>query len=81
MLDATTDLASLLKDPSLLEMRGYVNGAWVDGDGTFAVTNPARGDVIAEVADLSRAQVADAVAKGRASHGQDRQEHGFVEPR
>ena len=62
MLDQPTDLKSLLKDPSLLETRGYVNGAWVDGDsGTFAVTNPARGDVVADVADLSRAQVAAAV--------------------
>ncbi|WP_292288957.1 NAD-dependent succinate-semialdehyde dehydrogenase [Marivita sp.] len=63
MLDQTTNLASLLKDPSLLETRAYVNGAWIDGDdGTFAVDNPARGDTIADVADLSRAQVADAIA-------------------
>ncbi|SHH55687.1 NAD-dependent succinate-semialdehyde dehydrogenase [Marivita hallyeonensis] len=63
MLDQTTNLASLLNDPSLLETRGYVNGTWIDGDdGTFAVDNPARGDTIAEVADLSRAQVADAIA-------------------
>ncbi|MCR9109586.1 MAG: aldehyde dehydrogenase family protein, partial [Rhodobacteraceae bacterium] len=63
MLDQTTNLASLLKDPSLLETRAYVNGAWIDGDdGTFAVDNPARGDTIAEVADLSRAQVAAAIA-------------------
>ncbi|WP_223421009.1 NAD-dependent succinate-semialdehyde dehydrogenase [Tateyamaria pelophila] len=63
MLDQTTDLKSLLKDPSLLETRAYVNGAWIDGDhGTFDVINPARGDVIAEVADLSRAQVAEAIA-------------------
>ena len=63
MLDQTTDLKSLLKDPTLLETRAYVNGAWIDGDnGTFDVTNPARGDVIAEVADLSRAQVAGAIS-------------------
>ncbi|MCK0151514.1 NAD-dependent succinate-semialdehyde dehydrogenase [Marivita sp. S6314] len=63
MLDQITNLASLLKDPSLLETRGYVNGAWVDGaDGTFPVDNPARGDTIADVADLSRAQVAEAIA-------------------
>ena len=63
MLDQTTNLASLLKDPSLLETRAYVNGAWIDGDdGTFAVDNPARGDTIADVADLSRAQVAAAIA-------------------
>jgi succinate-semialdehyde dehydrogenase/glutarate-semialdehyde dehydrogenase len=62
MLDATTDLKSLLKDPSLLETRAYVGGQWIDGDnGTFPVTNPARGDIIADVADLSRAQVADAI--------------------
>jgi succinate-semialdehyde dehydrogenase/glutarate-semialdehyde dehydrogenase len=64
MLDATTDLKSLLNDPSLLATKAYIGGQWVDGDnGTFAVTNPARGDVIAEVADLSRAQVAGAIAQ------------------
>ncbi|WP_375554397.1 NAD-dependent succinate-semialdehyde dehydrogenase [Roseovarius mucosus] len=58
-----TDLKSMLKDPSLLCERAYINGEWVDGDnGTFGVTNPARGDVIAHVADLSRAQVARAIA-------------------
>ncbi|MCV3274246.1 NAD-dependent succinate-semialdehyde dehydrogenase [Roseobacter sinensis] len=63
-----TDLKSLLKDPSLLETRAYVGGAWIDGDnGTFEVTNPARGDVIAEVADLSRAQVAGAIAQAEAA--------------
>src|SRR6056297_1932958 len=55
----TTDLKSLLNDPSLLAEKAYIGGQWVDGDnGTFEVTNPARGDVIAHVADLSRAQVA-----------------------
>ncbi|MEP4246469.1 NAD-dependent succinate-semialdehyde dehydrogenase [Tateyamaria sp.] len=63
MLDQPTDLKSLLKDPTLLETRAYVDGEWVDGDdGTFDVTNPARGDVIAQVADLSRAQVGKAIA-------------------
>ena len=68
MLDTTTDLKSLLKDPSLLATKAYIGGQWVDGDnGTFAVTNPARGDVIAEVADLSRAQVAGAIAQAEAA--------------
>ncbi len=59
-----TNLKSLLKDPSLLETRAYIGGQWVEGEsGTFGVTNPARGDVIAEVADLSRAQVAGAIAQ------------------
>ncbi len=64
MADATTDLKSLLRDPDLLATRAYIDGQWVEGDnGTFDVTNPARGDVIAQVADLSRAQVANAIAQ------------------
>ena len=65
MLDDTTQLSSLLKDPTLLETRAYLAGDWVaakDGK-TFQVTNPARGDVIADVADLSRAECGDAIAK------------------
>ena len=62
MLDTTTDLKSLLKDPDLLVTKAYVGGKWIDGaDGTFDVYNPARGDVIAQVADLSREQVAEAI--------------------
>ncbi len=68
MLDATTDLKSLLNDPTLLETRAYVGGEWVEGDdGTFDVSNPARGDVIAQVADLSRAQVAVAIDAAEAA--------------
>ena len=64
-----TDLKSRLKDPSLLAELAYCAGEWVQGEGgaTFAVTNPARGDVIANVADLSRAQVADTIAKAEAA--------------
>ena len=64
MLDARTDLRGMLKDPSLLETRGYVAGAWVDADdgATFDVINPARGDVIAQVADFTRAETARAIA-------------------
>jgi succinate-semialdehyde dehydrogenase/glutarate-semialdehyde dehydrogenase len=64
----TTDLKSMLNDPALLAEKAYIGGQWVDGDnGTFEVTNPARGDVIAHVADLSRAQVAHAIATARAA--------------
>ena len=64
MLDDTTNLASLLKDPDLLATRGYVGGEWVSGDEgkSFDVANPARGDVIARVADLGRAETARAIA-------------------
>ncbi|WP_335948399.1 MULTISPECIES: NAD-dependent succinate-semialdehyde dehydrogenase [Salipiger] len=63
MLDQTaTNLPSLLDDPSLLQTKAYVNGEWISGaEGEFEVTNPARGDVIAKVANLSRAQVAGAI--------------------
>ncbi len=62
MLDTTTDLLGMLKDPSLLQTKAYVNGGWIDGqNGTFDVTNPARGDVIAKVADLSRSDIAMAI--------------------
>ena len=63
MLDTKTDLSNLLKDPDLLATRAYLAGDWTDGAGgrTFEVTNPARGDVIAEVADLDRAQVGTAI--------------------
>ena len=63
-----TELKSLLSDPSLLAEKAHVDGQWVDGDnGTFEVVNPARGDVIANVADLSRAQVARAIAAAEAA--------------
>ncbi|MFV0360842.1 NAD-dependent succinate-semialdehyde dehydrogenase [Tropicimonas sp.] len=63
MFDKPTQLRSLLKDPDLLATRAYVAGEWCDADdgATFAVTNPARGDVIAEVADLSRRETARAI--------------------
>ena len=65
MLDETTNLASLLKDPSLFVTKGYLAGEWMDGEGgaTFDVYNPARGDVIAQVADFSRAQAGEALVR------------------
>ncbi|SMO38693.1 NAD-dependent succinate-semialdehyde dehydrogenase [Paracoccus laeviglucosivorans] len=59
-----TDLKMLLKDPSLLETRAFVAGVWIHADdgATFDVVNPARGDVIAQVADLGRAEVRRAIA-------------------
>lgn len=68
MLDVTTNLKSLLKDPSLLVDQAYVDGALLDGDnGTFEVLNPARGDVIANIADMSRAQVAKSISAAEAA--------------
>ena len=50
-----------LNDPTLLETRAYVDGAWVETGKTFPVTNPSTGDVLAEVADLSVEDVAKAI--------------------
>ncbi len=61
MLDQTTNLPALLKDATLLESRAYVNGSFIESDKTFEVTNPARGDVIANVTDLSREDVSKAI--------------------
>jgi succinate-semialdehyde dehydrogenase/glutarate-semialdehyde dehydrogenase len=64
MLDSVTDLRAMLKDPSLLPNKAYVAGEWVDAaDGaTFPITNPARGDVIATLPNLTRADAARAIA-------------------
>ncbi len=67
MLDQTTDLQSLLNDPDLLATKAYMAGEWVDGSGTFPVMNPARGDLIAEVADVSRDAVAKAITASEAA--------------
>ncbi|MCA3436560.1 MAG: NAD-dependent succinate-semialdehyde dehydrogenase [Rhodobacter sp.] len=64
MLDVITDLPSLLKDPTLLSSKALVGGEWQDADdgSTFAVTNPARGDVICCVPNMSRVETARAIA-------------------
>ena len=64
MLDSVTDLRSILKDPSLLPNKAYVAGKWIEAEdgATFDVKNPARGDVIAKVPDLTRADAARAIA-------------------
>jgi succinate-semialdehyde dehydrogenase/glutarate-semialdehyde dehydrogenase len=69
MLDTASDLKSKLKDPSLLCTRAFVAGEWIDADdgGTFEVTNPARGDAICTVPNLSRAEVARAIDAAHAA--------------
>ena len=72
---------SVLKDPALLRTAAYVDGSWVEvGDaGTFTVTNPSSGAVIAELPSFSREQTRAAVeaadralAGWRALSGKDR---------
>ncbi len=50
-----------LNDPSLLRVDSYVDGNWLAGKRRFAVTNPATGEVIANVADLGPAEVTAAI--------------------
>ena len=62
----TSPLSELLADPSLIATQAYLAGDWVDGaGGQFEVTNPATGEVLAMVADVTREQTAEAVEKGR----------------
>ncbi|MFQ6546529.1 NAD-dependent succinate-semialdehyde dehydrogenase [Aestuariibius sp. 2305UL40-4] len=69
MLDDTTDIRSMLKNPALLRQDAYLGGKWVQAASgqTFAVANPARGDTIANVADLSREEIAQAIDAAHAA--------------
>ena len=58
-----------LSNPDLLRTQGYVNGAWLaakDGS-TFAVTNPADGSVLANVAELGVAETRIAIEAATAA--------------
>ena len=47
-----------LNDPSLIKSQAYINGQWVDADSgeTLAVTNPATGEVLTQVAKCGTAE-------------------------
>jgi succinate-semialdehyde dehydrogenase/glutarate-semialdehyde dehydrogenase len=53
-----------LSDGDLLRTMAYVDGAWVGADsgGTFSVTNPASGDVVADVPRLGADETRRAIA-------------------
>ena len=65
----TTNLKNLLKDPTLLCNKAFVAGEWIDAkDGaTFDVKNPARGDVLTTLPDLSIIEVKRAIDAAEAS--------------
>ncbi|MGJ8584362.1 MAG: NAD-dependent succinate-semialdehyde dehydrogenase [Marinosulfonomonas sp.] len=69
MLKTATNLAARLTDPGLLVTQSYLAGLWCDADdgATFEVTNPARGDVIAHVADLGRGETERAIDAAHAA--------------
>jgi len=69
MRDETTNLKSMLSRPDLVCTDAFIAGEWVQAKSgaTFDVSNPARGDVIAKVPDLSRAETAKAIAAAEAA--------------
>ncbi len=58
-----------LTDLTLLRQQAYVDGQWIDADDAsrFAVTNPADGELIAEVASLGQAETARAIDAAEAA--------------
>ena len=61
MLDRT-NIQSLLSDDQLLRDDAFVGGAWVGAESRFEVRNPARGDVLANVANLGIEEIRRAIA-------------------
>ena len=58
-----------LSDQNLLRTKAYINGEWVDGEGgsTFAVTDPATGKSIADVASCGTAETRRAIEAAEAA--------------
>lgn len=52
---------------ALLRQQAYIDGRWLDGAETFAVTNPATGARIAQVPDLGAADTQAAIAAAEAA--------------
>lgn len=63
----TASPLSLLKDPSLLKTDALINGQWVAGASRFAVTDPATGAHLADVANLGPADAEAAIAAANAA--------------
>jgi succinate-semialdehyde dehydrogenase/glutarate-semialdehyde dehydrogenase len=57
-----TSPLSTLADAKLLRRQALVNGEWVSGSSTFAVTDPATGMKLADVANLGPHEAAAAIA-------------------
>ena len=58
----TSSPLSTLKDPGLLKTDGLINGEWVAGSSRFAVTDPATGLELAQVANLGPVDAAAAIS-------------------
>jgi succinate-semialdehyde dehydrogenase/glutarate-semialdehyde dehydrogenase len=63
---AAASLASL-KTPRLLRADAHLNGQWAAGASRFPVTNPATGELLAQVANLGAAEAGQAIAAADAA--------------
>jgi succinate-semialdehyde dehydrogenase/glutarate-semialdehyde dehydrogenase len=65
-------MTTTLHDDSLLQNRGFINGAWVEAESgaTFDVVNPADGTVVAAVADLGVAETRRAIEVAEAAQAE-----------
>jgi len=66
-MDMKTSPLALLKDPTLLKTDSLINGQWVAGSQRFAVTDPATGGHLADVANLGAAEADAAIAAANAA--------------
>ena len=60
-------LIVLLDDPSLLATEAFINGEWRAAASRFSVTNPATGELVAEVADHTRESAEASITAARAA--------------
>ncbi|MEO9903974.1 NAD-dependent succinate-semialdehyde dehydrogenase [Nisaea sp.] len=63
------DIRSKLSDPSLFCEQGYIDGAWVDADGSgkVDVTDPATGAVVGTIPDMGADETRRAIAAANAA--------------
>ncbi len=66
-MDMKTSPLAQLNDPSLLKTDALINGQWVAGPSRFAVTDPATGAHLADVANLGPTEAEQAIAAANAA--------------
>ncbi len=59
---SASDFKQRIVDSTLLHNDAWINGQWVSGSSRFAVTNPATGELLAQVANLSASEAEAAIA-------------------
>jgi succinate-semialdehyde dehydrogenase/glutarate-semialdehyde dehydrogenase len=71
MMSDLNQVASLLRDPSLLRDQCFVNGEWLSADGgkTIDVTNPATGKTVGQVPKMGQAETRRAIDAAAVAQG------------